>query len=58
MIKLELTLEEVNMILRVLGRHPFDEVVTLVGKIRDQGQPQVNEQADKAKSEEEAKKAE
>jgi len=54
MIKLELSLEEVNMILRVLGRHPFDEVVTLVAKIKEQGQPQVNEQADKAKEAEAA----
>ena len=40
MIKLELTIEEVNIILRTLGKHPFDEVVTLIGKIREQGQPQ------------------
>lgn len=40
MIKLELTIEEVNTILRTLGKHPFDEVVTLIGKIREQGQPQ------------------
>ena len=31
MIKLELTIDEVNMILRVLGKHPFEEVVAVVG---------------------------
>jgi len=40
MIKLELTVEEVNMILRVLGKHPFDEVVAMIGKIKQQGDPQ------------------
>ena len=29
MIKLELTVEECNLILRVLGKHPFEEVVAL-----------------------------
>ena len=53
MIKLELTIEEVNMILRTLGKHPFDEVVALVGKIKGQGDPQVDElikQAEAAKA--------
>jgi len=40
-IKLELTVEEANMILRVLGKHPFEEVVALIGKIKAQGEPQV-----------------
>jgi hypothetical protein len=40
MIKLELTIDEVNMILRVLGKHPFEEVVTMVQKIKEQGDPQ------------------
>jgi hypothetical protein len=40
MIKLELTIDEVNTILRTLGKHPFEEVVTLVGKIKQQGDPQ------------------
>jgi hypothetical protein len=33
MIKLELSIEEVNTVLRVLGKHPFEEVVALIGKI-------------------------
>jgi len=43
MIKLELTIDEVNMVLRTLGKHPFEEVVALVGKIKSQGDPQVDE---------------
>jgi hypothetical protein len=43
MIKLELSIDEVNMILRTLGKHPFEEVVSLVGKIKEQGDPQVDE---------------
>ena len=41
MIKFELTVEEANMILRVLGKHPFEEVVALINKIKQQGEPQV-----------------
>jgi hypothetical protein len=40
MIKLELSIEEVNTVLRVLGKHPFEEVVALIGKIKSQGDPQ------------------
>jgi len=40
-IKLELTVDEANMILRVLGKHPFEEVVSVIGKIKAQGEPQV-----------------
>jgi len=43
MIKLDLNIEEVNTILRVLGRHPFEEVVSLIGKIKSQGDPQAEE---------------
>jgi hypothetical protein len=50
-IKLELTIEEVNMLLRVLGKHPFEEVVSLIGKIKNQGDPQVAEQAPPAPAE-------
>jgi hypothetical protein len=41
MIKLELTIDECNTILRVLGKHPFEEVVTLIQKVKQQGEPQV-----------------
>lgn len=43
MIKLELSVEEVNVILRCLGKHPFEEVVSLISKIKSQGDPQVAE---------------
>jgi hypothetical protein len=43
MIKLELTVDECNLILRVLGKHPFEEVVSLITKIKQQGEPQVEE---------------
>lgn len=41
MIKLELEINEVNMILAVLGKHPFEEVANLVVKIKQQGDQQV-----------------
>jgi hypothetical protein len=40
-LNLELTLDEVNMILRSLGKHPFDEIAALIGKIKNQGEAQV-----------------
>lgn len=40
MIKLELEITEVNMILAVLGKHPFEEVANLIVKIKQQGDPQ------------------
>lgn len=43
MIKLELTIDEVNTILRSLGKHPFDEIANLIVKIKQQGEPQVAE---------------
>jgi hypothetical protein len=42
-IKLELTVDEVNAILRSLGKHPFEEIATLINKIKTQGEPQVAE---------------
>ena len=52
-IKLELTVDEANMILRVLGKHPFEEVVSVIQKIKTQGEPQVvaAEEAAKAAAE-------
>ena len=37
-IAIELTLSEINMILATLGKHPFDDVVALIAKIRSQGE--------------------
>ena len=50
MIKLELEINEVNTILAVLGKHPFSEVVELIGKIKTQGDPQAQALADAAAS--------
>jgi hypothetical protein len=57
MIKLDLTIDEVNMILRTLGKHPFEEVVALVGKIKQQGDPQVDELVKAAQAEQAAQQA-
>ena len=40
MIKLDLEVNEINLILRVLSKHPFDEVAQLIVKIKSQGDPQ------------------
>jgi hypothetical protein len=45
MIKLELSVADVNTILRVLGKHPFEEVITLIQTIKKQGDPQAEEMA-------------
>jgi len=40
-IKLELSIEEVNQILTTLGQLPYAQVVNLIDKIKAQGMPQV-----------------
>jgi hypothetical protein len=57
-IKLELSVEECNTILRVLGKHPFEEVVTLINNIKQQGEPQVAAMAPKEEAPAEAPAAE
>lgn len=44
-IKLELTVAEVNMILASLSKHPFEQVVAVIKKIQEQGNPQIAEEA-------------
>jgi len=39
--KLELTINDVNMILQALGNAPYAQVFELVEKIREQVQPQL-----------------
>ena len=39
--KLELTINDVNMILQALGNAPYAQVFELVEKIREQAQPQL-----------------
>jgi len=41
MIKLDLTVEEVNFLLQALGELPYKAVFPLVEKIKTQAQPQV-----------------
>lgn len=53
-IKLELEVNEVNVVLRTLGRHPFDEIAALINKIKQQGEAQLAEQEAAAKAAEPA----
>ena len=48
LIKLELTIGEVNNILRSLGKHPFEEISALILKIQTQGNPQASANGDPA----------
>jgi len=45
MIKLELTIDEVNMVLKALVKQPFEEVAGLVDKVTSQGKSQLDEAA-------------
>jgi hypothetical protein len=42
-LQLELTVAEINVILRSLGKHPFDEIAMLIQKIKSQGEAQLKE---------------
>lgn len=44
MIKLELTLEEINFVLQKLQKFPMEEVVALVFKIKEQGDKQIKKE--------------
>ena len=46
-IKLELTVDEVNLILESLGQLSFNKVFQLVGKIQQQAGEQLNEKKEK-----------
>lgn len=41
MLKFELTLDEANLVLAALGKAPFDQVAGLIGKLRQQAEPQL-----------------
>jgi hypothetical protein len=43
-VKLELTLNEINVIMQALGQMPFASVFELVTKIREQAQAQIAQQ--------------
>ena len=42
-IQLELNVNEINVILRSLGKHPFEEIALLIAKIKDQGETRLKE---------------
>lgn len=42
-INLDLTVAEINVILRSLGKHPFEEIAVLIQKIKSQGEAQLAE---------------
>lgn len=42
-INLQLSVAEVNVIIKSLGKHPFDEIASLIAKIKQQGQKAINE---------------
>jgi len=43
MVKLELTIDEVNAVLNALSQLPYAQVVNLIGNIREQAVKQVNQ---------------
>ena len=43
MLKLELSVEEINLVLSSLSKKPFEEVSELIAKIRSQAIPQLEE---------------
>lgn len=41
MLKFELNLDEANLVLAALAKAPFEQVAGLIGKLREQAQPQL-----------------
>jgi len=54
MIKLDLTIEEINYILKSVGKNPYEECAPLVSKIHGQAVPQVEAIKAQAPKEEES----
>lgn len=44
-IKIELSVDEINHILNVLAERPYAEVAELIGKIKGQGEKQLEEKS-------------
>lgn len=40
-LNIQLTVTEINYILSILGKHPFDEVYTIITKLKVQGDSQL-----------------
>jgi hypothetical protein len=52
-LNLSLSIAEINVILRSLGKHPFEEIAALIQKIKQQGEVQLAEmQQDKVEQSE------
>jgi LPS sulfotransferase NodH len=51
MIKLDLTIDEVNVVLASLGKQAFEAVATVIQKIQQQAGPQAQEIMEKQKDE-------
>lgn len=51
MIKLELSLEEINKVLIHLSKGTFEQVADLITKIKEQAVPQLNLEAEEPKQE-------
>ena len=51
MIKLELTVEQINIILASLGKQPFEAVASVITEIQKQGGPQAAALEEAAKAE-------
>lgn len=47
--KLDLTVQEINLILQALGSAPYVQVFELVQKIKEQAQPQLTEEKSEEK---------
>ena len=42
-LNLSLSIAEINVVLRSLGKHPFEEIAALIQKIKQQGEVQLAE---------------
>jgi hypothetical protein len=51
MIKLDLTIDEVNVVLASLGKQSFEAVANVIQKIQQQASPQVQEIVEQQKTE-------
>jgi hypothetical protein len=45
--KLDLTVQEINLILQALGNAPYAQVFELIQKIREQAQQQISQEENK-----------
>ena len=50
MIKLELTIEEINYVLKSIGKNPYEECAPLVNKIHAQAVPQIKTEPETTES--------